>query len=122
MQTKTKVLITFIITIILVTGLYSFTDWFSKVTGYFAGEDEKTKVAYCLEQEGAEFYGSVYCSECEKQAELFGTAFKQVKYIDCGKDKSLCPNIRSVPSWYINKTIYYGYKNLTELKYLSNCD
>jgi hypothetical protein len=101
--------------------LYIFTDWFSKVTGYILGEDEKTKVAHCLEGQDVEFYTNKFCAECERQRDVFGSSIRFVNNVDCGKDKEKCPHIREIPAWYINKTIYYGYKNLTELKDLSDC-
>lgn len=121
METKFKVALTFLVIVLLIAGLYLFTDWFSKVTGYFTGESEKIKLAKCLSDKGAEFYGSEFCAECAKQTELFGDSFKLISYINCGKNKELCQNIREIPAWYINKNIYYGYKNLTELKDISNC-
>ena len=101
--------------------MYFFTDWFSKVTGYFAGESEKAKLAKCLQNQGAEFYGSDFCAECEAQKKLFGDNFKTINYVDCGKDKERCSNLREIPAWYLNKKIYYGYKNLTELKEIADC-
>jgi len=122
MEKKLQVLITFIFIILLITGLYLFTDWFSKVTGYFSGESDVEKLAACLDKKGAEFYGSVFSPETEKQAKLFGKHFQKINYIDCGKDKEYCPNIREIPAWYIDKKIYYGFKNLTELDSISNCN
>ena len=75
MNTQQKTLLSFGILIIVVFGLYFFTDWFSKVTGYLGGEDERSKLARCLSDKEAEFYGGVYCADCEKQLKLFGSAF-----------------------------------------------
>jgi len=121
MQKRTQVLITFIVLALLISILYTFTDWFSKVTGYFTGEEEIRRIVACLNENGAEFYTSVFCAECERQQQLFGEPFKAIKQVDCGKDKILCPNIQSIPAWYINKNIYYGYKNLSELKEIMGC-
>jgi len=121
MDKRIKLLLTFGFIIFLVSGLYLFTNWFSLITGYFTGEDEKTKLAQCLDGKDVQFFGTEYCAECEKQEKLFGTAFGAIKKIDCGKNKEFCPNIRSIPAWYINKTIYYDFKNITELQELSGC-
>jgi len=121
MKKRIQVLITFIFIIILITGLYIFTDWFSKVTGYFTGEDEKTNLAQCLKEKGVEFYTNNYCAECEKQIKIFGKAEKYINKIDCGRNQEKCPNIKKIPAWYLNKTIVYGYKNLTQLDELSGC-
>ncbi len=122
MEKRTVVMITFLVLILLVGGLYIFTDWFSKVTGYFTGEAEREKVAQCLAQKGAEYYGSDFCPDCEKQKKEFGNSFKLVSYVDCGENKVNCPNVREIPAWYMDKQIYYGYKTLDELKQLSNCN
>ena len=45
MRQYTKTMLTFFVLVILLTGMYVFTDWFSKTTGYVLGEDEKTKLA-----------------------------------------------------------------------------
>ena len=124
MEKRLKLFITFFILVVIISGLYLFSNWFSIITGYFTGEDEKVKLAECLAGKNAEFYGSDYCVECEKQREIFGTAFKNINYIDCGKEKENCPNINRIPAWYIGNNdseIYYGFKNLTELRKISGC-
>ena len=121
MQPHTKVLVTFIILVLLVAGLSIFTNWFSLITGYFSGESETAKLAQCLQNQEAEFYGSIYCADCQKQQELFGKSFALISYVDCGKDKQNCPNLREIPAWYINKEVYYGFKGINELKELSGC-
>ncbi len=122
MKKKYRVFITFLVIVALITTLYIFTDWFSKVTGYIFGEEEQIRVARCLEKHGAEFYTSLYCAECEKQKQLFGTAIKLIKSVDCGEDKEFCPNVRELPAWYINKEIHYGLKNISELNTLAACN
>ena len=115
-------MLTFLALVLLIAGLYSFTDWFSKFTGYFTGEEEIRKLVLCLNENDAEFYTSMFCADCERQQRLFGENFKLINQVNCGRDKELCPNIQSIPAWYIEKNIYYGYKNLTELKEIGNCD
>lgn len=114
-------MITFITIVVLVAVLYIFTNWFSLVTGYLKGEDQTTRLATCLNKKGVEFYGSLYCADCEKQRNEFGTAFEKIKQIDCGKEKEKCPNIREIPAWYLNREFIYGYKTIDELKKLSGC-
>lgn len=122
MQKRTVVLITFLVVVGLIATLYMFTDWFSKVTGYLFGEDEQAKVAECLKKNNAEFYTSVQCAECERQAEVLGPAITLVRRVDCGANKENCPNIKSIPAWYIDGKIIYGLRNLTELKIDGNCE
>jgi len=122
MEKKAKLLLTLSILILTVTALYLSTDWLSKVTGYNIGK-ESTALALCLKQQDVELYTSDYCADCVKQKELFTKAtLKDIKQVDCGKDKELCPSIREIPAWYINKEIHYGIKTLGELKNLSECD
>ena len=121
MEKTTKLFLTFAFLVILITGLYVFTNWFSIMTGYFIGEDEKAQLANCLAGQGTEFYDSDLCPDCEKQKQIFERSFEVIRVVNCGKEKELCPNIKIVPAWYINKTIHYGFKNLTELHDLSGC-
>lgn len=121
MEPRTKVFLTFGIAVLLIAGLYIFTNWFSLITGYFTGEDERSGVAHCLADDGAEFYGTLYCVDCEKQMEVFGPAFSIIPQVDCGRNNENCPNIREVPAWYINRQIHYGFKTLEELKEISGC-
>jgi hypothetical protein len=50
MQAQTKVFLTFGILVLLIGGLYLFSDWFSKVTGYQLGEDQKIRFIQCLNE------------------------------------------------------------------------
>ena len=121
MKPRTKVLVSFIFIVFLVSGLYVFTDWFSRVTGYFGGEAQTEKLVNCLNSKGVQVYVSLYCPDCEKQRNDFGKHWKGLTIIECGDKKELCPNLRSVPAWYLGKTIHYGYKNFTDLQKLSGC-
>lgn len=121
MQKRTRVIFTFAALVVLVAGLYFFTNWFSIVTGYLKGEDSAASLASCLSSQGAEFYGNEFCVDCEKQALEFGIAFEKIHYIDCGREKENCPNLREIPAWFINGKIHYSYKSLDELKELSSC-
>ncbi len=127
MKTKIKVLFSFLLLVGLLFGLYFFTDWFSKVTGYFGGEDERSQLALCLAEGGAEFYGGIYCADCEKQLEVFGGELGNIVYVECGTAPdgeiidSKCKNLREIPAWYIKGQIYYGFKSFEELKELGGC-
>lgn len=116
-----KFAVTLAIIVMLIFGLYLFADWFSKTTGYSIGEDEKTKLANCLSDKDVEFYCSIYSSDCAKQEDEFGRAINVISKVECGKNLKSCPNIREVPAWYINKEVYYGFKNISELKEISGC-
>jgi hypothetical protein len=128
MHSRTKTIISFVILVSLIFGLYFFTDWFSKVTGYIGGESEVTKLAQCLDNLETELYGGKYCPDCEKQLTLFGTSIRFLNYIECetSTQKEItdpkCKNLRDIPAWYINKSIHYGYKNISQLQELSGCE
>lgn len=121
MEKRTRVLLTFFALIFLITSIYIFTDWFSKITGFILGEDQKESLAFCLNEKGSEFYSSEYCADCEKQKIILGDSLSRISIVDCGRNKELCPNIRSIPAWYINKEIHYGLKSIEELQEISGC-
>jgi hypothetical protein len=127
MNNRQKALVSFTVLIVIVFGLYFFTDWFSQVTGYVLGENEVTKLAQCLDGKNSELYIGTNCKLCEQQKEEFGKALKFIATIECETNikqeiiDEKCENLRSVPAWHINKTIIYGYKNISELQELSGC-
>ena len=121
MNPKTQTIITGVILISLIGSLYFFSSWFSQVTGYFVGEDETTKLARCLLENDAEFYDAVFCADCEKQLDYFEKKKSIIPVVDCGERGELCPNLQSVPAWYINGSFHYQIYNLTELSRISGC-
>ena len=123
MKSKTKVIISFIILIVLIFGLYSFTNWFSKVTGYVLGEDEKIKLAQCLNSKGVILYTSATCPSCEWQLDLLGeTASQFINIFECNNvEQGACSELKGVPAWKINGEFYYGKKNFKELIEISGC-
>ncbi len=121
MEKSTQVLLTISVLIGLVMGLYVFSDWFSKTTGYTLGEDQKIHFAECLKEQGTTLYITQDCWDCEQQQDLLGaTVFVYVPIITCGED--LCQGLEKVPAWGINGTFYYGKKTFQELDQLSSCD
>ncbi|MGV8142143.1 MAG: hypothetical protein ACP5NS_00735 [Candidatus Pacearchaeota archaeon] len=120
MEQTARTIITFGVMVSVVFGLYFFSDWFSKTTGYVLGEDEKLKLAQCLSTKDAIFYSSATCPKCEDQIEIFGktaTEFLEIVSCDTASD---CPS-GGVPAWKIGKQTYYGVKQLDELVSISGC-
>ena len=114
-------MITFGVLVLVLFGLYYFTEWFSKTTGYVLGEDEKINLATCLKKKEAVFYTSNTCPDCDRQLELFGEdASKMIDIFIC-KNADECPQ-GGVPAWKIGKQTYYGVKSLSELISISGCD
>jgi len=121
MNQRTKVIFTFTVLVVLIFGLYLFTDWFSKVTGYALGEDEKMNLAQCLSKKGAVFYTSPTCLPCLKQKEQWSDeSLKLLIIIEC-KSVDDCPDVGGVPSWKISGQFYYENLNLKEIKRISGC-
>jgi hypothetical protein len=121
MKSRTKALISFGILVFLVFGLYYFTNWFSKVTGFALGEDDKLAMAQCLDGKGVVLYVSATCPKCDEQLEMFGnTAARFIEIYGCGSVED-CQGIRVLPAWKINGLFYDGYKNFKELEEISGC-
>lgn len=119
MEPRMRVFVTLCAVIVLIVGLYVFTDWFSKVTGYQLGEDQKMVFAGCLNEKGT-FYFTQECAGCEKQAKLFGAnSYAVLNKIECGDDR--CGGLASLPAWELNGKAYYGFKGFKELSELSGC-
>lgn len=120
MQSQTKVFLTFGILVVMIGGLYFFSDWFSKVTGYQLGEDQKIRFIQCLNEKNTVYFRSEGCIECAKQEELIGArAFALVNSFTCTTES--CANIKQVPAWQIGNSIFYGKKSFDELSAASGC-
>ena len=115
-----KTVITFGAMVFIIFGLYFFSDWFSKTTGYVLGEDEKLKLAQCLSTKDVVFYRSTTCPKCDEQIELFGeTASDFLKVVSCDNADE-CPS-GGVPAWKIKGQTYYSIKQFDELIEISGC-
>ena len=119
MEQYRKTMLTFGVLVVVMFGLYYFSDWFSKTTGYVLGEDEKEKLASCLKDRNAVLFISKTCPDCEEQLELFGNAKSNINVVSC-EDYTNCPE-GGVPSWHIGKQTIYGVKQLDELIKISGC-
>lgn len=122
MGRRNRVIITFVILVAVVLGLYYFTDWFSKTTGYAPGEAEILRLARCLNEKGARMYGSETCPDCEKQKELFGEFFEKIDYYECVGFEGECGEISALPAWRINGNLHYGVIVLDKLSEISGCN
>lgn len=120
MQRERRVLLSVAAIIVLIVGLYFFTDWFSKTTGYFLGEDQKISLARCLGTKNAQLYTKVQCVDCYRQQELLGEqTYALLSLVDC--DERNCSNLKSLPAWQINGQFYYGVHGFEQLSELSGC-
>ncbi len=120
MQAQTKVFLSFGILVLLIGGLYLFSDWFSKVTGYQLGEDQKIRFIQCLNEKNTVYFRSDSCVECDKQEALIGArAFSLLHSLTCTPE--LCSAIRTTPAWQIGSRIVYGKQTFEQLSSFSNC-
>ena len=65
-----------------------------------------SEFAQCIADSGAKFYGAFWCTHCQSQKKMFGSAAKLLPYIECSTPdaKSLFPictekKIESFPTW-----------------------
>lgn len=88
------------------------------------------ELAKCLSQKGAKFYGTDWCSYCQKQKEVFGEAAQYLPYIECDSNKgtpeelALCQkdNVGGIPDWrFPNGEQRTGVVQPEELAELSGC-
>ncbi len=121
MKVKTRVYVTFAILVLLVAGIYVFSDWFSKTTGYLLGEDQKVRFVSCLNEKNTILYTKDDCVECFRQQGILGDkAFEIIEKFNCAGNS--CANLRELPAWEINGKIYYGKKDFKELSEISGCE
>ena len=80
--------------------------------------------AQCLTGKRIKMYGTVWCSYCQKQKDLFGNSFKYIDFVDCDKDKQEClsAGVQGYPTWKINGENYPGLQSLDRLVQLSECE
>lgn len=88
----------------------------------YADIDQK-KLAKCLADKGAVIYGADWCGYTQKQKQLFGSAIKEITYINCEINQEECSakGITGYPTWQINGQNYPGYRELSELAIISGC-
>ena len=61
------------------------------------------KLALCLKEKNVTMYGAYWCPHCQNQKKLFGSAFKDVPYVECTEDTTKCRemNIQNYPTWIL---------------------
>lgn len=101
-------------------------DHLQQSTGVSASDPYQTGLAKHLGEIGAVMYGSFKCTHCTDQKNMFGEAFKYVKYVEChpqGPDAnpSLCfaRGIQNYPTWEIKGAYYQGTLSLERLAQIS---
>ncbi len=99
---KTKKIIPWIITVLVIGGFVSLLVVQAKKPGKY------DTFAQCLSDSGAKFYGAFWCPHCQAQKALFGKSAKLLPYIECSTPdgKSQLPictekEIKGYPTWIL---------------------
>jgi len=95
-------------------------------TGFSVKENNLDGFAQCLSEKNVKFFGAYWCTNCDKQKQLFGSSIKYVNYIECdlnGQESPSCidKNIKGYPTWEIGGEQYLGIQTLEKLSELSGC-
>jgi hypothetical protein len=84
--------------------------------------------ATCVKESGLEMYGSMTCSVCKRQRELFGSSFDLVGEIEChprgeNPQTQLCfeKGIEKTPTWILGEQRLEGFQTLETLAEMSGC-
>jgi hypothetical protein len=83
----------------------------------------------CLEREGAVFYGTSWCPQCDAQRRVLGSAMRHVPYVECSVDggrrsTAECDeaDIHAYPTWeFGDGTREAGRKSLEALASRTGC-
>lgn|SRR3989344_9084627 len=119
MKISTKVFLTLFLLVLLVIGIYSFSDWFSKQTGYSINNNDEIDLVKCLNERG-KLYVREDCPGCAEQEKILGKMYESLNKLYCQENG--CKKLLILPAWEFNKNIYYGAKTVDELKKISGCD
>ena len=84
--------------------------------------------AKCLAARQVKMYGLYWCTHCEEQEEMFGSAFQYVLYIECGTKGSRAeqPNcvqagVKNFPTWQFATERHEGVLSLETLSEKTGC-
>lgn len=85
--------------------------------------------AKCLATQKVKMYGLYWCTHCEGQKEMFGSAFQYVPYVECGikgsnKETPACleGGIKNFPTWeFADGSRFEGERKFEFLSEKSGC-
>jgi hypothetical protein len=84
--------------------------------------------AKCLAARQVKMYGLFWCTHCEEQKEMFGSAFQYVPYIECGTkgsraEQPACKQVgvKNFPTWQFATERHEGVLRLESLSEKSGC-
>jgi len=122
----TSTQLTIVASIVLFGGIISFGLY---STTRSAKGEELVPFAQCLKDKGAEFYGAFWCSHCQTQKGIFGTAAKSLPYIECSTanmngqlDVCTAKAVKSYPTWrFADGSMHVGEMTLADLAEKTSC-
>lgn len=89
-----------------------------------SAKNEDQNFAKCLSDSGAVFYGTEWCPHCKEQKEMFGDDIKEIRYVDCDKNKNFCDKekIEAYPTWkFKDGSFLRGKRELKDLSEKTGC-
>lgn len=122
---KNKTAWSWVIILVLFSG---FVFWLIKTPGRQV-PSKYDAFATCIKDSGAKFYGAFWCPHCAAQKALFGTAVKNLPYIECSNPDGQTQNetcnsvgVKSYPTWvFANGTTTTGEQSLETLAEQTSC-
>lgn len=89
----------------------------------------EAKLAKCLKDKGAKFYGASWCGHCKAQKATFGDAAKFLPYIECSingtkNQKQSCTDagVKGYPMWtFADGTTQNGEMTMDQLREKTGC-
>lgn len=107
---------------LLKTSLFSFLDNQGSQQTSSLNQD-RLNFANCLNKEGVVMYGDDACQYCQIQKKMFGSAFSQIKYINCQFDQDICQSkgITAYPVWEKGQEIKKGVLDFEKLSQWTGC-
>ena len=89
------------------------------VAGISSAAGDLNDFARCVTKAGATYYGASWCPHCAAQNNLFGSAFRWIRYVDCTKG---CRGVHSFPTWeFADGSRYPGVASLSVLASRTGC-
>lgn len=96
-----------------------------------AGDDPQIlALAKCLNSKNVKMYGTYWCPHCKEQKRLFGSAFKEINYVECADPANptvqldVCEKagIKGYPTWDFSGERISGSRDLETLAKLASCE
>jgi len=97
-----------ILVVAIIVGFILTIVWLNKKSASSPESAEKIQLAQCLKEKGVKMYGAFWCSHCQAQKTMFGTAaWKELDYVECSPNNDRraiaqeCKdaNISGYPTW-----------------------